>query len=241
MAYQPNQRQALCLVGMLFGQSDAEREPMQSKVKPELPPKDRKGLIEAGFLEARPRGRATHLILTDAAWEWAGAHLDGALLESKHATGILQAVLTQLGKFLAARELTLADVAMASSASRTPEASDSTALDGSKRALADAPPPALAAPDIERAASPSELGERIRQAIWEIAGGAAKRRVRLAELRDRLIEVPRPRLDSSLLELQDTGRVVLYPLDNPVELTAADREAALLVGQNPRHIVYLES
>ena len=64
--------------------------------------------------------------------------------------------------------------------------------------------------------------------------------MRLAALRDRLGEVPRDRLDSSLLEMQDAGRVVLYRLDNPLELTAADHQAALVIGENPRHLVYLE-
>lgn len=206
MNFQPNPKQALCLLGMLFGQTETEREPMQSKIKPELRPKERKLLLDAGLLEAQRRGAATHLIATDGAWEWASAHLDTELSASKVAAPILRNVLRQVGKFLAQRDLALADLMLDEAAS---------------------PPP-------------RDVHDRIRQAIWDIAGGSAKKRVRLAELRDRLGEVPRNRLDSSLLEMQDAGRVVLYRLDNPLELTAADHQAALVIGENPRHLVYLE-
>lgn len=236
MRYQPNPRQALCIFGMLFGRTEEEREPMQSKVKPELKPKDRRPLVEAGLLEAQKRGSATHLVPTDAAWAWAGAHLDAELLQSKHATHVLHNVLGLLRTFLDQRELTLADLALAGapSAERVNGAgalAASTASPGNEAAV-------RAGAGSEGAVEP--LPERIRQALWELAGGRTKARVRLAALRERLEGVSRRELDALLLQMQDAGRLVLYPLDNPVELTAADRGAALLVGKNPRHLVYLE-
>lgn len=240
MSFQPSPKQALFLFGMLFGQTDAEREPMQSKTRPELSAAERKQLVAAGLVELETRGRAKHLIAKDAAWEWAGAHLDSALSRTPHAQVVLQGVLRQLGKFLAARDLALADVAMAAPAPRASEPADAAVTEAGSVSDASVQP-AAPAPPVEDDAAPGELGERIRRVVKELAGGAAKRRVRLAELRARLGEVPRSTLDTSLLELQDAGRLVLYPLDNPVELTPADRQAALLVGQNPRHVIYLES
>jgi hypothetical protein len=48
-------------------------------------------------------------------------------------------------------------------------------------------------------------------------------------------------LDATLLALQDAGRAVLYRDDNTSGLTAVDHEAALYVGDAPRHLVYLEA
>lgn len=236
MSFKPDPRQSLCILGMLFGQTDAEREPMMSKVKPELNPKQRKALVDAGLLETQLRGRANHLLPTDAAWQWASAHLDTELLDSKLATPILHNVLVQLGKFLATRELALADLILVSA---EPVADEAVAREESE-------PPDIAHGAAQNGSasydsSPNELCDRIRRAIWDIAGGTAKKRVRLSELRNRLGELPRSRLDALLLEMQAAGRVVLYRLDNPVELTSADHHAALLIGENPRHLVYLES
>lgn len=235
MRHQPNPRQALCIFAMLFGRTEDEREPMQSKVKPELKPKDRRPLVEAGLLEAQKRGRATHLVPTDAAWAWAGAHLDVPLMQSAQASRVLQNVLGLLRTFLDERELTLADLALAGASGDRGGGADS---DISRTASAAVEVPSRASASRDR--SGQLLPERIRQTLWELAGGRAKARVRLAELRERFGGVPRRELDSLLLEMQDAGRLVLYPLDNPVELTAADRGAALLVGRNPRHLVYLE-
>jgi hypothetical protein len=64
--------------------------------------------------------------------------------------------------------------------------------------------------------------------------------VRLAQLRQRLAAIPRPRLDALLLQLQTEGKLVLYPLDNPQEISPEDRQAALEVAGFERHIVYLQ-
>lgn len=236
MSFKPDPRQALCILGMLFGQTDAEREPMMSKLKPELNPKQRKVLVDAGLLETQRRGRSTHLVPTDAAWQWASAHLDTELMDSKLATPILHNVLVQLGRFLASRELALADLILVSA---EPAVDEAVAREESepRNIVIGAPENGGASYDL----APHELCDRVRRVIWDIAGGTAKKRVRLSELRNRLGELPRSRLDALLLEMQAEGRVVLYRLDNPVELTSADHHAALLIGENPRHLVYLES
>jgi hypothetical protein len=69
--------------------------------------------------------------------------------------------------------------------------------------------------------------------------GRANERVRLSELRMRLSAVPRHAVDSALFELQDTGSIVLYPLDYLPDITAADEKACVRVGGEPRHILYV--
>ena len=44
-----------------------------------------------------------------------------------------------------------------------------------------------------------------------------------------------------LLEMQVAGRLVLYKLDNPTEITREDEQAALFIAGQPRHLVYLEA
>lgn len=85
-----------------------------------------------------------------------------------------------------------------------------------------------------------ELGARIRSTCLELGHGAAKKRVRLRELRDHLPDVPRARLDGELVRLQDAGALVLYRIDDPTDIAAEDERAALHVAGAPHHILYLE-
>lgn len=198
-------KQALCIFSLLFGQTAREREPTLSQLVPALSAKDRRRLISAGLLETQRRGRATHFIATDAAWEWAGAHLDAELPASNGAAPVLHNLLVHLGRFLAERKLALADVVTAK---------------------ADAGPPCVRG--------------RIVDTVLVLGGGRSKQRVRLAALRSQLPELPRAELDSLLREMQRDQKLVLYRLDNPAELRPADEAAVLIIGGNPRHLVYLE-
>jgi hypothetical protein len=218
--FEPTPKQALVLFGILFGRSEAEREPMQSKVKPELKPAEREPLVKAGLIEKERRGAAQHLKATDACWEWASGHLGTPLSPSIAASPILRNVLTQLQVFLDRRGLALADVF-------APDADE-------------APPHAPAgngapAPDLD-----DDIPTRIRRAVLALGKGRSKQRVRLSALRERLSDIPRGELDASLLEMQAATQLVLYRLDNPAEVGPADDDAALLVAGNPRHLVYLE-
>ena len=212
MSFHPNARQALAIFGLLFGRTPEEREPMKSKLKPELSAEERRQLVRAGLLELDRRGRAEHLRATDAAWEWAGAHLDIKLPKSQGAAAVLENLLSTLKSFLPRADLALADLFITESESGSGIQKD-----------------------------PAAVRNRIREAIVDIAGGATRKRVRLSDLRSRLDDLPRDRLDRELLEMQAGQRLVLYKLDNPAELTAADRQAALQVAGNPRHLVYLEA
>ncbi|HKP64398.1 MAG TPA: hypothetical protein VJV78_46995 [Polyangiales bacterium] len=87
---------------------------------------------------------------------------------------------------------------------------------------------------------PPQLGARIRNTCLDLGQGVVKKRVRLRELRDRLADVPRARLDGELVRLQDAGALVLYRIDDPTDIAAEDERAALHVAGAPHHILYLE-
>ncbi|MEW4568228.1 hypothetical protein AB1L88_10200 [Tautonia sp. JC769] len=87
---------------------------------------------------------------------------------------------------------------------------------------------------------PADLPQRILDAYHHLSDGRGNVRVRLADLREALADVPRPALDDALLHLATSGRAALYRLDNPLEITPRDREAVLMTpAGDPRHLIYL--
>jgi hypothetical protein len=65
--------------------------------------------------------------------------------------------------------------------------------------------------------------------------------VRLSELRRELSTLPRSTVDEGLLQMEAARQLVLYPLDNPLDIKPEDREAALpnSVG-TPRHVIHID-
>lgn len=94
--------------------------------------------------------------------------------------------------------------------------------------LASAPPP----PDGK------DLPDRIRAAYLKI-GGRFSTRVPLAALRA-AVRVDRDTLDQTLLDMMRRGDVALYALAYRPEITAADEAAALEVGGEPKHTLYMD-
>jgi hypothetical protein len=64
--------------------------------------------------------------------------------------------------------------------------------------------------------------------------------IRLATLREALKGMSRAEQDSQLSALHKSGKIALYREDNTPKMTAADHAAALSVGGNPRHILYVK-
>lgn len=216
MSFQPKPKQALFIWRLISAETPEEREPMISKARPELDIRtERTPLVEHGFvrLETRVRG-AKHYVLTDKAWAWAASSFDVELMKSNSRVGAvaLQGLLRRLLPFLSNRRLSLA------------------ALFAEESSQAEVPP---------RASEP--LHKRIEQTCLELTGGKRKSRVRLAALRRKLSAVPRDALDYALLDLTDVGKIALFRDDNTAALTTDDHDAALLVGNSPRHVVYLEA
>jgi hypothetical protein len=65
-----------------------------------------------------------------------------------------------------------------------------------------------------------------------------RERVRLADVRRRLRSMSRAEQDAALIEAQLAGAIVLYRIDDPMDITAADEAAAVSVAGQPRHILY---
>jgi hypothetical protein len=99
----------------------------------------------------------------------------------------------------------------------------------------------LAGMDSGASPSPPEvIDDAIRRAYLTLSGGRWETRVRLTHLREQLGDHARTAQDDALLRMQREGRLVLYPLDDPQDTFDADRAAALYLGSEPRHLVYMK-
>jgi hypothetical protein len=218
MPFEPNPKQALFLWKMILAEDPVLREPPKGKATPALDPKrERQPLIDNGFLETEKRGRAEHLLLTDRAWDWAAGASGVALVRSNSRDGViaLEGLLRRLLPFLSARDVALAELFRPPS----PEHSEGPTCVSS---------------------SEDDLEGRVRWACRELTAGRNQEPVRLAALRVALADIPKEPLDRALLHLQDGGYLILYRDDNTAALTKEDRRASLLVGNAPRHLLYLK-
>jgi hypothetical protein len=83
------------------------------------------------------------------------------------------------------------------------------------------------------------IGDRVRHAYAGLAprpGGW----VSLARLRTHLADTPRADLDAALQTLYRTPGVSLIPEENQKVLTAADRDAAIVIGDQSKHLIAIE-
>ncbi len=86
-----------------------------------------------------------------------------------------------------------------------------------------------------------DLIQRIRTACYQLGQGQWNTRVRLADLRQQLADVDRDTLDQTLLRLQQQRQLLLYPQDDPQQITAVDQAAAITIGGvGQRHLVYMQ-
>jgi hypothetical protein len=236
MRFEPNDRQALFLWRMITGETPEEREPTKGNATPDIKG-DRKLLFDNGFLSVdRRRGHkgraADHIILTEKAWAWASRGFDVEIMHSKFAAHALQGLLRRLLPFLNAREIALAEVFSRGGAS---EKRVSAAASKKRRGVADG------SKSLSPLLVPEPTWTQIEEACVSLGGGARKARVRLSSLRKALPTISRQRLDKALVALQRQQRLVLYRDDNTPALTAEDHAAALIIGDSPRHLVYLEA
>ena len=87
----------------------------------------------------------------------------------------------------------------------------------------------------------TSVDEDIRSAYLDLSGGNYARRVRIADIANKLQNIPLDQLHKDLLRMQGERKLALYTLDDPMQITERDRSAAIDIGENKRHIVYMEN
>lgn len=194
-------------------------EPAISKVRPELTPQERKPLLDGGLIELVQRGRTKHLVLTDKAWAWASKQAVTTLPAAKDPT-LLLTIITKVQQYIQAHDISLAEFLAPSTA--PVENSDTPETQGLLPTLT------------------GTLTDQIQAAYQRITQGKWNVRVRLADLHKHLPNSPKEALDAALRQMQLNGQSVLMPLDDPKGIHAEDEQAAVNIGGDLRHIVYLK-
>lgn len=216
--FTPDPKQALVLFWLLF----TGDEPMMSKLRPRLQAKERVSLENAGLISLVRRGGAKHVVLTDAAWDWAGKNLDVPISKQARANETLIAVLARLKVFLDVRGIALGEM-----------------VRQARTRAADAPVHEEG-PSKREENGTTNVVARVRRICLHEAGGRPGVRVRLVDVRKALADVPRAALDETFLAMQRSGAAVFFPLDNPQELFPDDERDALNIAGTRHHVVYLE-
>ena len=273
-------KQALFLWHLILTDGASDVGVMSSDTVPRLSRTEWQALVDAGYLDAPKRGRATFLTATDRTWSWAeqAENVELAKLESPAGAAALEALLNRLLPLLRERDIGLAELfkndpppAPSSPVARAPRKKSAATPTVKKEASAKKAPPKKKAKEKKPPAkkadttkkantkpktkqvkpakgtkvtplnSPPTLPERIEQACLLLTQGARQTRVTLRDLRARLSDVARDDMDRALLALQREKKLVLYREDNSAALRSEDHQAALLVGNQPRHLVLLEA
>lgn len=195
-------------------------EPAMSKTKPELTPSARKKLEDAGLIELEKRGRSTHIIATDRAWERAFEDLVVEGSKSAHASTILHRILTKTKQFLDEKDISLAEFL------RSGDDSEASGLQTESSKKIDV--------------SQEDLVEKIQEAYTKVSEGRYNVRVRLAALRKHLESFSQADIDRVLGEMELAESLVLMSLNDPQDIKAEDESAAVDVGGQKRYIVYMK-
>ena len=182
-------------------------------LKPEIGKAEREALNRDGLVDVEKRARGAYwLEVTDKGWNWAEQNLAAPLPEKAFGGAfVLRAWLSRLEGFLKAKDLRLSDLLVAQ-----PEKS----------------------PDPPEMPDHAELRQRIRNAYHDVAGGF-DRRVLLRDLRPKLNVVDRGLVDATLMQMLRDQEISLMQLDYRPDVSGEDHTAALHIGNEPRHIIWI--
>lgn len=217
MSQEPTPLQALILWALLARGGTS----FQKDLKPKVEPKDRDCLVRARLISVEKKNRSIVLHVEEAGWGWATKNMNAELSTRSTAGGfVLRDLLARLDAFMRTNDKALADILVARAPSKARE---------------DFPPEI----HTELPTAPTDLRERIRAAFLKITGGRFNTRVRLSELRALLPDLDRTTQDKAIFTVAHEKDADLLQLDNRIDITDADREAALQVGKEPRHLLWI--
>jgi hypothetical protein len=204
-------RQRAVLFALLGEARQVANPELEQLIGVRLDGADRRLLNARKYVESAKVGRAYVHELSDAGWRWCAQELGAS--PGERASSLERAHYKVFGLFarhLDAAGLTLADIA---------------------GPTADAPASA--------AANPADLMAVIETGYRSLAATAGEF-VSLRELRLRLTDRTRPDVDAALTAMFTAQRVNLIPQSNQQALSDADREAALRVGGEYKHLISIE-
>ncbi|SDG29959.1 hypothetical protein SAMN05421505_10394 [Sinosporangium album] len=188
--------------------------------------KSRLRMNDMKLVDSWKERRAFVHVLTDAGWARMGEEIrEGTLPVGTGSSGaMVRALVTGLRGFLRRDDFRLADVFQ-------PNDSDDTDVD--------APEAELDAAAHVHVGTPVEgLETRIRAAYLELAGEYGQW-VDLGSLRPLLGDATKAEVDRALVQLERAPDVNLVPQSNQKILTAVQREAAVNIGDQDKHLLWI--
>ena len=210
-------RQRAVLFALLGEARQVANPELEQLIGVRLDGADRRQLNERKYVESSKVGRAYMHELSDAGWRWCAQELAAA--PGERASSLERAHYKVFGLFarhLDAAGLTLADIA--------------------------GPPsdaPATAAANAANAANAADLTAVIEAGYRSLAATPGEF-VSLRELRLRLPDRTRPDVDAALTTMFTAQRINLIPQSHQQALSDADREAALRIGGEYKHLISIE-
>ena len=211
-------RERAVLFALLSAARKLSNTELEALIGVRLDGKERRKLNDLKLVESERPGRVFVHELSDAGWRWCADEL--AAGPEGRATSLERAHYLVFGvfeRYMSAARLSLADV---------------VSLDLKAR-------PAGRHKRRDTAEGDGDLTARVAAAYRALTPGQGEF-IKLRELRERLADIPRPALDATLVAMFTTRRVNLIPQSNQQALTTADRESALRVGGEDKHLISIE-
>ena len=214
-------RQRAVLFALLGEARQVANPELEQLIGVRLDGAERRDLNDRRLVESTRAGRAFAHELSDAGWRWCAQELAtapagrGSSLERAH-----YRVFAVFARYLDAAGLSLADIVR-------PEPE---------------PEPETEPARVEAEAAEADLTACIEAGYRSLAAGSGEF-ISLRELRLRLTELtgrPRPDVDTALAALFTAQRINLIPQSNQRALSDADREAALRIGGESKHLISIE-
>lgn len=206
--------QAVLLV--LMAENRSVPNPELAQLGPKLEKTSRDTLLRHKLIEVTP-GRPMSIVLSDDGWAVCRQIIEAAVVPPQPSSQgkALYTLLRSLQRYFAAHGLVPATVFGDVKAAPNPVA-------------------------LEHGHSESEVKQEVRTAYHRLAAHPGAW-VRLAALRHELAQIPRAEVDIALRQLYRTLDVSIIPEADQKTLTPADREAAIVIGDQDKHVFAIDS
>ncbi|OAA24540.1 hypothetical protein UG55_102962 [Frankia sp. EI5c] len=238
-------RQAALLLALLAQNQPISNGELRDRFGFDLVGEDRRRLNELGLVgsgKISGHGNVLFHELTDAGWNRALRELTptGEFTRLSVPAGVFFAFAEGVARFLERERRTIGDVLGAYTGTpdkpdaTAPEAETTAPTEAAETAEAETTAPVQAAGN----GSPGDLETAIRAAYASLTT-AAPDWVRLADVRPLLGSVDRRQVDRALRQLARRPDVRVVPDEDQKSLTAADRAAAVRIGEHDNHLLLI--
>lgn len=249
MTDKPLSFSATCALLILMAEDREISNPeLKEKYGVTITGKERTALNESKLVDSHRKGRSFSHVLTDKGWRHASELFrDGITAPSTgFAAATVKALVGGLQRHLARSESSLAEI-FGRAEDLVPAANAAPIAEAAAEPIAQPPitqptqppvaQPSVTAP-VEEVPASEDVETLIRKAYAQLAD-QPNTWVSLTRLRPLLGDVPRDEVDAALRRMIALPDVRLVPWENQKTLTQADRDAAVVIGDQPKHRIWI--